>query len=742
MNYPNHLERQGSFLRKNKYLILIVLTFLLVLSSANAQEDIEVKLSKENYEVGETIQLELIFSQAPLRNFDISLVKEPHEIPIGAITIKLTDKRYFIYFDIPQNIEKGNYKVKIDNVIFLVEGDLVETFAEGNLFINNVNPAFYWIKEQKKDTTEEILFSTLSLANAGLNPSQSIFLEEQDILGCFPKENCNVKDTALGLIALNKLNLDTTKTLNWLKGAQNDISLGSFKISITSTNNTCQINQDVFDINGVEEIITEEETVSVNCSSQPSNIKLIHTYLGNSYELESTNEKEITFNINNEGCFGIEYKSDCDYESSLYATYAFKELNQDMQKSLTWLQQNYDEFETLHHAFLNLIEDFSYSREWLINNQKTNGAWSKKALSIDETEDLFTTSIASESLKLTAYGKKGSDWLKDQENLNNWENNLELTSRILFFAFQEDKVGISLAINPGVLAVFKDQKDQVRLTLSNKGNTEIEANIKTPQEITVDKNLITLNPLESKNIFLTINTDAIKESSIEITYENKSYTVPILVSDELLSYITNPLRFVSEKSSVSFSIRSKETKEGDIKFKNYGSEILTDVKLELSGNLKDIITLETKSFSKIDINETIEVFTRINKNKDAKESNYLGNLTLTSKEGYISSLTMEVVITDLEGIPTMPLSESLEGFETEVTEEEREKPTPVIPPKKKSILPTILIIISIIIVILVILLIIKKKRGKKPKKVEVNFPKPTESERFKEHLKKLEDLKK
>ena len=223
----------------------------------------------------------------------------------------------------------------------------------------------------------------------------------------------------------------------------------------------------------------------------------------------------------------------------------------------------------------------------------------------------------------------------------------------------------------------------------------------------------------------------------------KSYILPVLVSDELLSYVTNPLRFISEKSSVTFSIKSKETKEGDIKLKNFGEDILTDVKLELSGDLVDIITLDTESFSKIDVNETKEVFTRINKNKDAKLSRYAGNLTLTSKEGYLSTLAIEVILTDLEDTSIIPTSPELEGFETEVVEEEANEtiPTEEITPRR-SALPTILIIVFILVVALVSFLIIRKKRKKKPTRVEVTYPKPTESERFKEHLRKLEELKK
>ena len=92
----------------------------------------------------------------------------------------------------------------------------------------------------------------------------------------------------------------------------------------------------------------------------------------------------------------------------------------------------------------------------------------------------------------------------------------------------------------------------------------------------------------------------------------------------------------------------------------------------------------------------------------------------------------------------MPTSSELEGFETEVVEEEEANetiPTEEITPRG-SALPAILIIVFILVVVLVIFLIIRKKRKKRPIKVEVTYPKPTESERFKEHLRKLEELKK
>jgi len=744
MNYQNLSEKPKDFLVKNKVLILTLFLFAIFLSPVSAQQGAQLKISRENYEAGETIQAELTFSKVPIKDFDISLVKDEIKIPVGAIAIKLSDKRYFIYFDIPNTIGKGEYEVSINNIIYLVDGNLVESSVSQKISINSINPAFYWLKDQKKEIIEEIVFSTAALANAGLNPSSNELLEKQSSLGCFPKENCNVKDTALGLIALNSLDLDAAKSLNWLKGAQNDISLGSFKVIINSqSSGTCQINEDSLDIiSGLgEKDVTGETQINVDCSSLPSvNIKLTHSYLGNSFDLQSTSQKQATFNINDKGCFGISYKSNCDYESSLYAAYALEKLQQNNEKVLIWLKENYDEFTTLHHAFLVLMDDFAYSKEWLINNQLSRGAWSKKALSLDTTEDLFTTSIAAWALRPTPYGEDGLRLLKDKESLDNWNNDILLTSQILFFSFQDEKIQPSLSLNPGIIAVFKNQKDPIRLLLSNKGDSQLNVKINAKQGVTVDKSSTIINSRETRTILMTIDTGLITESSVEIIYNDKLYIIPVIISDEIQSYSTNPLRFITEKSSIKFTILSKETKEGDIKFKNFGDQTLTEVKLALSGKLLEIVALDTASFSQINPNETKNVFARINKNKNPLSGDYKGNLTIISKEGYASVLALEVEITDFKSSQVEIKSESDVKQETE--EEKVNETQEEIQEERKSALPIAIIILVILILAVLTFYIIKKKKPRKSKKVEVNFPKPTESARFKEHLRRLEELKK
>jgi len=325
---------------KWQLLILILLTIPTVLA--------DVSTNKQEYIAGETLQLKLTLSEKPLTDsFTINIIKDNKKTKLGAITLKISDTEYQFYLDLPSNTEKGEYTLSIENILFIKNNQLIEEKEQSTIKIETINEAYNWLNNQ--DTETNIIdnsMSILALDNIGFPIDSSYLLSQQDIQGCFPKDNCKVKETAFALLALKQLKLQTEKTINWLESAQNTIDKGTYTLKITSEiEGTCTINKETLQL-PITKNIEPSETQQINCTSIPS-IELIHTYLGSINTITSSNKKLTNITINNEGCFGTEFKSDCNYKSSLYAAYS---LNKNNPELLIYLKNNYDDFTTLHHV--------------------------------------------------------------------------------------------------------------------------------------------------------------------------------------------------------------------------------------------------------------------------------------------------------------------------------------------------------------------------------------------------------
>ena len=729
-----------------KKVFIIILILLLPIVYAQPS-DIAINLPKETYNAGETLQAKVIFTTPPLGNFEIYLGSNSNEkTPIGAILVKLSDLEYYFYFDIPLNIEKGDYDLILNNIIFIKNDILVEDSASKKITINNVNKGYPWLKT--KTPPSDVIgnsFYLLALRNVGLSPKYDALLDEQDRSGCFPKDDCKVKETALALLALNKLGMDISKGSNWLEGSQNNKDLGLWDLKITAPpqNTTCTLNEDTINIVNGQAIEPlglpndPEITLNLNCSSVNGVItaEVVNTYLGNPFVYYKSNDKEATIKINNEKCFSINYRTSCNYESTLFATYVLKKLNKEKPDAVGWLKQNYDDSETLHHAMLTLIDSFQTSKDWLINNQK-DGAWSTKALIYEKPTNLYVTAIATAALKNTEYSNNSINWLKSQQKfIGSWNNSVMDTSVILYFVFPEDKLVPTLSINPGLIISYINQQLPTRLTISNVGEIKTSVTLTTNSDIVSSKNSLLLNPGSSDSVFITVDpTKITTDSSIQITYSNYTYAIPVLkTAQEAVSITTNPLRFVTEKPQINFYILSNEPKEGIITFKNFGTIALNNITLELTGDLPSIVFLDTKHFSSIGPDETKEIFTRVNKGRNADRSSYSGEVIINSNEGASAVLPVQVEITDYVWGP-----EETTGVENETDSKGNETTKPEQEQKKGWFSLIVVIIIIIIFVLLGVwyFMHMKKKAERKPPGTNVQ-PMSREGARFREELEKI-----
>jgi len=137
-----------------KYLILIVFLIPLV----NAQLD--VNFERESYSAGETVQARIVSNVSFVDGISLSkinLTNNNVKVPVAFNLYDLGDNSYYLFFNLPLNLENGNYSLNFGNFIYYDEGLLKSKQLNKNLsVINNkdsilsVYPAFvkldleYW----------------------------------------------------------------------------------------------------------------------------------------------------------------------------------------------------------------------------------------------------------------------------------------------------------------------------------------------------------------------------------------------------------------------------------------------------------------------------------------------------------------------------------------------------------------------------------------------------------------------
>ena len=136
------------------YLIL----FALLLPSVFAQE-INSNLYQEVYQPGETLQLEFAVKDlaAEPTTANIKLLNSlNNEVKVAPFLLKI-EQNYFIYFDLPDNLEDGSYKVVINKLKIYSEKVLKEVNHEINFNISkktsivSINPAILILNKDSKE---------------------------------------------------------------------------------------------------------------------------------------------------------------------------------------------------------------------------------------------------------------------------------------------------------------------------------------------------------------------------------------------------------------------------------------------------------------------------------------------------------------------------------------------------------------------------------------------------------------
>jgi hypothetical protein len=645
--------------------IKILFLILLIIPFVHAED---LSLAKTSYQNQETLQAEINPSfniENDLTISKITLKKSNKIYPINPVLTKLSTNRYYLYFNLP-NLENGVYTLNIEDLDYIEENQLKRITLSKEFRVDNQHQFFDQIKENYETNSlsdKELALTALSLKN--VYPSTAFeaideLILKQSSLGCYPKEACNIENTAFALLALKEFNKFSTKTSNWLKGAENNLDIGKIILQAPNCNE-----------NITSEIEITNNEINLTCS-ETLNIKLYHRYLGNDYLLTETHSDSFYYLLNNGVCYGSSYRSSCNFYTTALTNYILNQVNENSQTA--YLANNKSDQVTLHQAFLVLLTNSQYEEDWLINNIQNN-YWAEYSASLDTDPHILST--------LYSYLA-----LKDNEIAPNIKNYLLSQSQhkelVTYYLLNDKEFQNSIRIQPAIIL-----SNDTKLIITNNRNNQVNISINSDF---LKKDYVLTNTL-------TINLKPLKTTQLEIKYGDKSYYVPIIL-DKINS--TSPIVTIPKAS-----ILSKEKTISSISFKDllpnakYRESIivqlenLNSVNVKLDGSIKDILILEKDTYTN---NE--EIILHINQQRNAT-GNYEGTLTIYNNDEKLNSINIELLFTQAQ-----------QQKEQNITTSNVTTSTPSVTNKEKSSSTFWwVVLIIIIILILVAAFVIIKAKG-------------------------------
>ena len=612
--------------------LMLCLFFIIALSFSAYASDINILTYRDNYRPRETFQAEIILDKEPLSNLNtlnLEFLNDDKAIGTLMYAEKLSNKRYFAYFDIP-NVDPGDYKFRVKNVNIIDNGILRRISEEKTIKINDANHGFdYLINNQNNDgsfndVTETALgaLALKNIENAKANLAISNLINNQDPTGCYPKNNCNIKDTSFALSALSRFNQNYIKTKNWIKDASNNFNTGTWNLRISGDADCNGIQ-----IDGTYDLSVNNKAINVTCNNQ-ADFALTHNYLGNTFPIKNDRGHNFSYMIDDSGCYGVAYKGKCNYISTLYASWALSGINEDFPSQ--YLNQNKLDNRTIDHALGYILNNNNYDREWLLNNH-LHKYWSYYSASISQEPDYFVSAIAAYALKNEFLFSEAKEYLQDKTS-----HDIKSSAIILHLLYPDQTKLPSISVYPGI----SNQKSYFNLMIKNN---------REPANIIIESPNFTGIP---KNFYLqdqfNYQVKDIKENfEIIITYGNYSYTIPVIAPNQVLNEESGLLP--PEKQAIKFlgnevnlTLNPDDSLTDDLSFTNNWYFKLERIKLNATGRLGDILEFQEDYFDGIQSNETLNTKIYLNKDKNPRYRHYEGYLIVTSSQKTLDALKFSV----------------------------------------------------------------------------------------------------
>ena len=541
------------------FFILLVLIFF----TANVKADscINTNLARIIYLPQETVQVEI--DADTIRDIftsDIVLYRANVRIPIDIFLSKITETKYFAWFDLPSTT--GEYILSVkgickDSQIYISSREIEVKKTIASVY-KNFEPK---VREQWYSLSlKEHILSAGALSHTNLSSDAlESYIQRTD--SCL-NTNCNTKLNSLSYLAF-EYPLIRQKMLDAIEASQNYIK-GNWKIKITSNQaQTCILNLDethetlslssgtnTFDLQLGGFWNKSEIAIILDCENTNAISSILnYSYKNFNKEFEMLEwEDKKRYLINNAGCWGSGLRTDCDSESTTYALLSLamiQKQNFDLNDikyatAISWLKENAINFEEKALVYY-LTQNYTMLEE-ILGYQSSLGWWPKN-LELYQP-DVETTSIILFTLKNSVINQtpegisnsieKAEFWLLNQ-NLNLYKE-----AFMLVFAFQSKEIEPLLAFWPGVIKT--QSSGTFNLILLNRGTTNIVLNTELLNSTTIielpfdsTKNLIVNIPKVTTIDGRTISEEFIINYKSKIgseSSEEHSYNIPVLIFTE------------------------------------------------------------------------------------------------------------------------------------------------------------------------------------------------------------------
>ena len=281
---------------------------------------------------------------------------------------------------------------------------------------------------------------------------------------CWPSSNCRLRDTALAVLALDKVKADTSDSEEWLlaqKRAPEELEWylqidpggeSICKIGYDGSEKTIKISEDKKVDKNAGTCFTlaysnywlkidsscYSKNFTVSCDkdfiSALSYMKKNSDILNVPSQTESAPAEGTTKHKINSYCF--KQGTTCNYEGSLWATYALYETNNDVSAFLPYLMALAEDNEQFFpETFLHLVTGRDEYSTVIFDEQKSAGYWE---ISSSPYHKFYDTSLALLSIYTldAPQSTEGKDYLLEVQDENGcWNNNIAQTAFILYAAW-------------------------------------------------------------------------------------------------------------------------------------------------------------------------------------------------------------------------------------------------------------------------------------------------------------------
>ncbi|MFZ5955811.1 MAG: hypothetical protein ACOYT4_05280 [Nanoarchaeota archaeon] len=356
-------------------------------------------------------------------------------------------------------------------------------------------------KITEKDCSElpisEISLSILAGSSSEiLKDCKSALQEKKSSKNCWPSNNCNIKDTAIAVLALNYLGEDTSEAEEWLLN-QNKTSTDldwyleqdsegqtECKISYNENNYPISIDTNKKLSSGAGNCLVLSSSgfwlqVVPSCYDQTFTMSCNKQFISTMFYKQKNDPSSPFFILADtpsapaEGtielkiktkCFGM---SSCSYEETAWASLALLETGHDISSFIPYLMATADldvnkKYEP--NAFIYLVTNYDEYAVKLIQEQKIESYWEAPSSAYGKYYD---TALALLSLKESTSNQvlKSKDWLmKVQSKSGCWGDSIRDTAMILWAiggrAPKISEAGVTYCIDANYFCIQKSECPQ------------------------------------------------------------------------------------------------------------------------------------------------------------------------------------------------------------------------------------------------------------------------------------------